>query len=209
MQVKTFRLVDGIRSEEFEYSIWHACNASNMMGNLCNPWGPLSDICSTYNGESMKTMIGCSTYNSICNGSASQPSQCLSYISIKLPTTNAVQTACAAICAATTATACSSCGSSSSSSSSMAGMNMRSHGTRRAQCSYTLDLLSTLCKQYPTNSQCSGWSAWCGANANASVATFCAVPITGSTKTSSAYRAGLSAASLAMSVLGIFTVSFS
>ena len=53
---------------------------------------------------------------------------------------------------------------------------MRSLPARRAgTCpTYTLDVLSALCRQSPTNTNCAGWSAWCAASVPANaIAAYC------------------------------------
>jgi hypothetical protein len=122
----------------------------------------------------MSSMSGCANYTKLCTGGASQPSECLSYLSTKLPTVSSIQASVTSFCSPSKAAACPS---SCTSSTSMAGMpGMRSLPARRAgTCpTYTLDVLSALCRQSPTNTNCAGWSAWCAASVPAStLAAYC------------------------------------
>ena len=125
----------------------------------------------------MSSMSGCSNYKILCTGGASQPAECLSYLSSLLPTTSAVQANLSALCSISAkAAAC----PQSCAASSMAGMRSDHSSRRTGMClGYTLDVLSALCMQDPNNPSCAGWKAWCAANAAKGIAAYCGPASTG------------------------------
>jgi hypothetical protein len=63
-----------------------------MSDTACNPWGILTNICSTKYGEKMSTLPGCSSYNALCNSGTTAVNQCsIRGIANLVPTATAMQ----------------------------------------------------------------------------------------------------------------------